>query len=58
MSGANKKLNYSARFEIVMTPEEKCDLMAIAKERGVDGSKLLRQLIRDLKKSDTKIAAG
>ena len=57
MSGAHKKLNYSERVQIVMTPEDKADFMAIAKSRGIDGSKLLRQLIRDLK-AETEIAAG
>jgi len=58
MSGAHKKLNYSERVQIVMTPEENADFIAIAKSRGIDRSKLLRQLIRDLKKADTEIAAG
>jgi len=57
MSGAHKKLNYSERVQIVMTPQDKADFMAIAKSRGIDGSKLLRQLIRDLK-AETEIAAG
>lgn len=39
--------SYTARFNMVMLPEERAMLQALAKERGLKESDVLRQMIRD-----------
>ena len=38
--------NYTARFNMVMLPEERAMLQALAKEQGLKESDVLRQMIR------------
>ena len=42
----NASSEYSARFNMVMLPEERAMLQALAKEAGLKESDILRQMIR------------
>lgn len=46
MSPITESSSYTARFNMVMLPEERAMLQALAKEQGLKESDIVRQMIR------------